>query len=1160
MRDYIQTPEILPSLEELLDGHLKNFLQSCEVIEKKRLSLTNLRALYIKDRTEFIKVVDELTLRGFSFYTEKPNNILPTGQPSYSRYIFVKENQNRFERLDYQSLGLSGFLQRFQVDDDRFFQYVPIEGFKNINRHLDVQSLETQLLNAGFALYDQEEDKMIEPTNRVTHAIKDPVVDTNNPTKITPQIQKVFYENRFKTFVNYCKQKGISTIGEVEEHHFDEYASMRGVGVGKVQAVKDLVKLELEKSYASDATDLDLNSIPVEMDVVFSDNAYRVFRRFCKANNIHTVFDFTFEHLNHFADSKGVGVSKVEAVAKKINDILLQHNKLPISPDDNDNEVSISSVAGGLEINSIFTESKFYLFREYCHSNGIDTLGQLKNEHLLEYSKQKMVGRKKLEEVMKILRSYSDSKDAAPQIFTSGDIFEFIKEVEVQQLLHVYGFHTQSHSKLKVKEIEGQNLENLKDIFEPHLLMNLSRYLVKQKSPAQIAEGLKELLKEREYEIVFHRYDKEQTLEEIGTLIGVTRERVRQITKKAVNKIVGYIRREHLSQIIKVLAPNGMFMTGQELMEIIGEEYEFLLKIIKQEALAFKYYEKVDLFFLQDKEMDLSPLEGFLEELPEVFRLEDYRVPFEEMLESLGLENGHEYFIQKIIEGERYLKYGEFYSRYRMPINDVLSCLFKYFIPGSLKLDEEGAEYLQKLAMQKLNYDIGNTLRSIDARMRDAENVLLVDRATFAYFDSENFDQSFITEIEEYLIEGFTSKDVINVEMVFEHLHSKLEPVGVHNKYHLYSLIRYYLDEKFTIGKGNTLNIFNNESSKVSIEERIVNYMRKHGGICTKEQLLEVAKPQYKIDLAISHSDQIIPWGSNKAMLVENLQLTSKEKEQLSHYFIQSFQKGFTTVSFLYKEMMFDRKLSVLLRDKGIDDPSKLTAIIKLLYPAVKGHTNFLYIEGSEFDSFEKVIENHFDRETSRQEIKDFTMEFGYKHMMASVFLKRLFEEGTFVEIDLDVLYPGKKLEIGEDELAEIKTYVEEEQGDKEYLSLSKLQGYRRKLPYIGFRWNANLLNSVLLRCGYRQIVKVLNDYRYDRIIVVKKESPIQSFEDLVIHILTNEYKGNMHEFAVYDFLTEKGIVREQEYMHEKTLPYEIRTSENFLIDELGNVSLRQGK
>lgn len=1160
MRDYIQTPEILASLDELHDGRLRTFLQNCEVIEKKRFSLDNLRALYVKDRTEFIKVVDELTLRGFSFYTEKPNNILPSGQPSYARYIYAKDNENKFERLDYQSLGLSGFLQRFQVDDDRFFQYVPIDGFKNINRHLDVQLLESELLKAGFSLYDQEADHIIEPTDKLTKATEPPVGDANNHTKMTPPIQKVFYENRFNTFVNYCKHKGISTIGEITDRHFDEYASMRGVGVGKVQAVKDLVELELEKSYAGEGSEQDLNQAPVEIDVLFSENAYRVFRRYCKDNHIHTVFDFTFEHLRKFADSKGVGVAKVDAVANKINEILLQHNKLPLAPDDSDNDLSISPVAGGLEVASIFTDSRFYLFREYCRLNGIVTLGQLKNEHLLDYSKQKMVGRKKLEEVMKVLQSYGDSKDAAPQIFTSGEIYEFIHEVEVQQLLHVYGFHTQSHSKLKVKDIEGQNLEDLKDKFEPYLLMNLSRYLVNQKSPAQIAIGLKELLREREYEIIFHRYGHEQTLEEIGALIGVTRERVRQIAKKAVNKIVGYIRREHLSHIIKVLAPNGVFITGQELIEILGDEYEFLVKIIKQEAVAFKYYEKVDLFFLQDKEMDLNPLEGFLEELPELFKMEDYREPFEEMLESLGLENGHEYFIQKIIEGERYIKYGEFYSRYRMPINDVLSCLFKYYIQGSLKLDEEGAEYLQKLAVQKLDYDIGNTLRSIDARMRDAENVLLVDRATFAYFDSENFDQSIIIEIEEYLVEGFKSKDVINVEMVFEHLRSKLETVGVQNKYHLYSLIRYYLDEKFTIGKGNTLNIFNNESSKVSIEERIVNFMRKHGGICTKEQLLEVAKPQYKIDLAISHSDLIIPWGSNKAMLVENLKMTAKEKEQLTHYFTQSFQKGYTTVSFLYKEMMFDRKHSVLLREKGIDDPSKLTAIIKLLYPAVKGHTNFLYIEGSEFDSFEKVIEHHFDGETSRQEIKDFTMEFGYKHMMASVFLRRLFEEGTYVEIDLDVLYPGKKLEIGEEELAEIKAYAEEQQGDKEYLSLSNLQGYRRKLPYIGFRWTANLLNSVLMRCGYRQIIKVLNDYRYDKIIVVKEDSTIQTFEDLIIHILTNEYKGNMHEFAVYDFLAEKGIVREQEYMHEKTLPYEIRTSANFFIDELGNVSLRQGK
>lgn len=1155
MRDYIQAPDILPSIEELLDGRLKNFLHHSETIEQKRFTLGNLRALYTKDKEEFIKVVDEMTLRGFSVYTEKPNNILPTGLASSSRIILVNDNQSRFERLNYQSLGMSGFLQRFQIEDDRFFKYVPIAGFKKINRHLDINLLESELLKAGFSIHDLESDQIIEPASQIYPVNPD---SAQGDKKTTPSIEKIFYENKFRTFVAFCKKKRISTIGELTDSHFDEYASMRGVGVGKVQAVKDLVKYNIEMNNGTEGSEMSSDRMLVEIEQVFAENVFRVFRRFCRENHIETVFDFTYEHLNEFADTKGVGITRVEAVAKRINEILQFHNKSPLSPDEGSDDLSISLSAVQLEVNTLFSEGRFTLFRDYCHKKGIITLGQLKNEYLTEYSRERMVGRKKLEEVRKVLSYYSDSTDTALEFFESGEIYELIQDFEVQELLYLYGFQSQTQSKLKVKDIEGKSLEELRGNFEPHLLISLSNLLVNQQTPNHISAGLSKSLSEREYGILIYRYDKEQTLEEVGGHFGVTRERVRQLAKKGVSTVVSYLRKENFSKIIKVLAPNGIFITGEELTQLIGEEHKFLVKLFKQEGLLFKYYEKLDLFFLEkEKNIDLKPIEDFFEELPEMFRLEEFRESFEEMLETLGIENSHEDFIQRIIEGEQYLKYGELYSRYRLPINDVLSYLFKHYISGPLKLDEEGAVYLQDLAKQKLDYDIGNTLRSVDARIRDAENVLLVDRATFEYFDSESFDQSIIHEVEHFLVESFKTMDAINVDTVFEHLRSRLEPLGINNKYHLYSLIRYYLDEKFTIGKGNTLNIFKNEGSKVTVEERLINFMKKNGGLCMKEQLLEVTKPLYKVDLAISHSDQIIPWGNNRVILVENLNLSAEEKSQLIQYFEQSFKKGYITVNYVFNEMMFDRKLSALLRNKRIDDSSKLTAIIKLLYPNVKGHTNFLYVEGSEFDSFEKVIESHFEGETTRQNIRDFAMEYGYKHMMASVFLKRLLEQGVFVEIDLDVLFPGKKLEVEEEALAEIKSYVMEEQADKEYLSLSKLQGYRRKLPYIGFRWNAHLLNSVLIRCGFRQVIKTLNDYRYDKIIVVKEESSIQSFEDLIVHILKNEYEGNMHEYAIYDFLTEKGVVREQDYIHDKNLPYEIKTSERFIFDELGNVSLR---
>ena len=62
-------------------------------------------------------------------------------------------------------------------------------------------------------------------------------------------------------------------------------------------------------------------------------------------------------------------------------------------------------------------------------------------------------------------------------------------------------------------------------------------------------------LTEREEEVLRYRYglsgDKVKTLEEIGTLFGVTRERVRQIESKAIKKLRYSSRSRHLKEFLQ---------------------------------------------------------------------------------------------------------------------------------------------------------------------------------------------------------------------------------------------------------------------------------------------------------------------------------------------------------------------------------------------------------------------------------------------------------------------------------------------------------------------------------------------------------------------------------------------------------------------------------
>ncbi|MEH6917611.1 hypothetical protein V7Y60_26410, partial [Priestia megaterium] len=70
MKDFIQLPAIVKEVNEIYSENLEKLVRNSNV-QKNKISLEYLRELYKTDRDFFMKIVDELSLRGFSFFTDK---------------------------------------------------------------------------------------------------------------------------------------------------------------------------------------------------------------------------------------------------------------------------------------------------------------------------------------------------------------------------------------------------------------------------------------------------------------------------------------------------------------------------------------------------------------------------------------------------------------------------------------------------------------------------------------------------------------------------------------------------------------------------------------------------------------------------------------------------------------------------------------------------------------------------------------------------------------------------------------------------------------------------------------------------------------------------------------------------------------------------------
>ena len=85
--------------------------------------------------------------------------------------------------------------------------------------------------------------------------------------------------------------------------------------------------------------------------------------------------------------------------------------------------------------------------------------------------------------------------------------------------------------------------------------------------------------------------------------------------------------------------------------------------------------------------------------------------------------------------------------------------MFKDFINEPLRVDDEGCEVLRELAKDVFGYEFHETNRSIEARIRDCKDILLVDKMTFLHINKINVSSDLLSEVKKILINELKIRD-----------------------------------------------------------------------------------------------------------------------------------------------------------------------------------------------------------------------------------------------------------------------------------------------------------------------------------------------------------------------------------------------------------------
>ena len=200
----------------------------------------------------------------------------------------------------------------------------------------------------------------------------------------------------------------------------------------------------------------------------------------------------------------------------------------------------------------------------------------------------------------------------------------------------------------------------------------------------EIEEFFVEKLRDREFEVVTERA-KGKTLDQVGTEMGVTRERIRQIEKKAVNKFSLWQKRNCTIQklFIELNEKNGLSV--MEVVNLLGENGQALTYMLKNsDTDEFAYDKQLDMFVYLNLSLN-EKIQDYVESLPDTFAERN----LDEYLRIAEEENGYPAKIVQAYIEESYKKTGDTYHRFRLSLTTMYADIMQRFYPNGLHVYDE---------------------------------------------------------------------------------------------------------------------------------------------------------------------------------------------------------------------------------------------------------------------------------------------------------------------------------------------------------------------------------------------------------------------------------------------------------------------------------------
>lgn len=671
--------------------------------------------------------------------------------------------------------------------------------------------------------------------------------------------------------------------------------------------------------------------------------------------------------------------------------------------------------------------------------------------------------------------------------------------------------------------------------------------IMKTKDLNEFVDAIDVKLKDNRKDILRWRYAG-NTLQDIANILGVTRERVRQISKKSLEII-----RDRLIEI-------GFFQFLENSKLYLHENTVLKYVLTNIECDGIFYDSDLEIFYNKNTEKMMDSLKSIInyvsnnqitsisllkKEISNTFHLDNFNI--KKYLENMDLKVRENYIIKyplKKIEVYRYV-IKNFYKDTALDLSSEEG--YNDFKNKVEKIDIDPEEIELKEYSKK---DIRRITAGIE---RLGSEILKLGSDKYIHFDFSSLPIDVLSKIEKDLRTEIDFNGFVSVKKLYYKYKKELDHYSIHEDT-LYYILHLLLDGEFYFyGKSSTFRIFETEDSFKSTEELIISILEQNNNSMNIDDLIDLmGVERYTIDAAIQNNSMFLK--NNEVILFEEDK--SDEIKEALKIIEEKFYKllqdeEYVSISNMYNEFQLDEELNKALI---ILNCTSLKMFRNFLSSAVDchiGNNKVIFKNPNKFGLLDLLFkEKGKGNELYRKDIIDYLHEITYKEPTIFMRLREWLEEFKLVPINYDRYAREEGIVVDCNLIHEIENFLEK-YVNKDYVSVSKLSEKFAELPYspVG-TWSNDFFAYILKRyLNYKQVDDFTFNYDVDPFIMVNGNS-----ETNYRQIIQNEMK-NLQDYPneknVLKYLKSLGLLPESA----KVIYIELYNKNIFTKDEIGKVS-----